>query len=112
LTQQLAKNLFPRQRHGLLSMPVNKCREAIIAKRLEKVYSKKEILTLYLNTVPFGEDVYGINVAAQRFLSTDVAHLNIEQSALLAGLEPCFDEISFLLRCLKMIKSQKRNTTV
>jgi penicillin-binding protein 1A len=86
LTQQLAKNLFPRQRHGLLSMPVNKCREAIIAKRLEKVYSKKEILTLYLNTVPFGEDVYGINVAAQRFLSTDVAHLNIEQSALLAGL--------------------------
>ncbi len=86
LTQQLAKNLFPRKRYGLLSMPVNKCREAIIAKRLEKVYSKKEILALYLNTVPFGEDVYGINVAAQRYLSTDVKHLTIEQSALLAGL--------------------------
>lgn len=86
LTQQLAKNLFPRKRYRFLSMPINKCRETIIAKRLERVYSKKEILGLYLNTVPFGEDVYGINVAAQRFLSTDVGNLTIEQSALLAGL--------------------------
>ncbi len=86
ISQQLAKNLFPRKNHGLLTMPVNKCREMIIAKRLERIYNKKEILTLYLNTVPFGEDVYGIGVAAQRFFNTTAKDLTINQAAVLAGM--------------------------
>src|SRR5690554_3682537 len=49
--QQLAKNLFKRENHGVLSMPVNKIKEAIHAVRLNSVYSQDEILALYLNTV-------------------------------------------------------------
>lgn len=86
ISQQLAKNLFPRKRWGIISMPVNKCREIIIAQRLERIYTKKEILTLYMNTVPFGEDVYGIDVAAQRFFNTSPSKLTLNQSAVLAGM--------------------------
>ena len=67
LSQQLAKNLFPRKSFWLASMPVNKFREMITAQRLEKIYSKEELLNLYLNTVPFGGSIYGINVASQTF---------------------------------------------
>ncbi len=69
LSQQIAKNLFPRVDYGPLSMPVNKVRESIIAYRLERIYTKHEILALYLNTVPFAENTYGIEVAAERFFS-------------------------------------------
>jgi len=69
LSQQIAKNLFPRNDVGILSMPVNKLREAIIAYRLERIYSKEDILTLYLNTVPFSENIFGIELAAERFFS-------------------------------------------
>ena len=48
ITQQLAKNIYSRQDYGMLTMPVVKVKEAIIATRIEKVYSKEEILTLYL----------------------------------------------------------------
>ncbi len=86
ISQQLAKNLFPRKSFGLFSMPVNKCREIITAKRFERIYNKKEVLTLYLNTVPFGEDVYGLNVAAKRFYNIEPKHLTVEQSAVLVGM--------------------------
>ncbi len=86
ITQQLAKNLFPRQRHGLLTMPVNKTKEAIIARRLENIYSKEEILELYLNTVSFGDNAFGIETAAERYFSEDPSNLSIPQSALLVGM--------------------------
>ncbi|MDX2246744.1 MAG: transglycosylase domain-containing protein [Bacteroidia bacterium] len=86
ITQQLAKNLFPRQAFALFSLPINKIREAEIAQRLEKIYSKEEIFALYLNTVSFGENVFGIEVAANRFFSTTTANLTPEQSALLIGM--------------------------
>lgn len=86
LSQQLAKNLFPRNDVGILSMPVNKLREAIIAYRLERIYSKEEILTLYLNTVPFGENIYGIEVAAERFFSKKPAALTVDEAAVLVGM--------------------------
>lgn len=86
ITQQLAKNLFARKDYGPLTMPVNKFREMIIAGRLEDVYSKQEILTLYFNTVPFGEDCYGIEAGALRFFNTTPSKLTIEQSAVLVGL--------------------------
>lgn len=86
LSQQLAKNLFHRKNFSFLSMPVNKTKEAILANRLEHIYNKSDILTLYLNTVPFGEGVYGIETAAQRYFSTSVKHLNIAQGAVLIGM--------------------------
>ncbi len=86
ISQQLTKNLFPRKSHGLLTMPVNKIREAIIASRMEKLYSKEDILTLYLNTVPFGERVYGVDMACKRFFSTNASLIKTEQAATLIGM--------------------------
>lgn len=86
ITQQLAKNLYPRRNYWLFSVAINKTREMIIAARLEDVYSKDEILTLYLNTIPFGDNTYGIETAAQRFFSTPTRKLRIEQGAVLVGM--------------------------
>lgn len=86
LSQQLAKNLYPRVNLGPLSMPVNKLREAIIAYRMERIYTKEEILTLYLNTVPFSENIFGIEVAAERFFSKSPKDLQIHEAAVLVGL--------------------------
>ena len=86
ITQQLAKNLYGRRDFGNLSLPINKIREAILAVRLEKVFSKEEILLLYLNSVPFGEDVYGIEAASNRYFNKSVSKLSVDESALLIGL--------------------------
>jgi penicillin-binding protein 1A len=86
ISQQLAKNLYPRKRIGFLTTPVAKIKEIIIARRLERVYEKEEILALYLNTVPFGENVFGIRVAAERFFSTTPFKIKIEEAAVLIGM--------------------------
>jgi len=86
ISQQIAKNLFPRVDYGPFSMPVNKLREAIIAYRLERIYSKEEILALYLNTVPFAENIYGIEVAAERFYSKSPSRLDVDEAAVLVGM--------------------------
>jgi len=86
LSQQLAKNLFPRKDFGILTLPVAKVRELLIALRLEKVYSKNELLELYLNTVSFGENTYGIETASLTFFSEDPGSLRVEESALLIGM--------------------------
>jgi len=86
ISQQLAKNLFKRKDHGFLSLPVNKIREMFIASDIEEVYSKEEILTMYLNTISFGENVYGIEAAALRFYSKTSSELSISESATLIGM--------------------------
>lgn len=86
ISQQLAKNLFPRQDYGWLSMPVNKTREAIIASRLENNYTKEQVLGLYLNTVPFGENVYGVESASRRFFGKSASGVAIEEAAVLVGM--------------------------
>ena len=86
LSQQLAKNLYPRSNFGKLSMPVNKIKEAITASRLEKIYSKKKILQLYLNTVPFGERVFGIESASRQYFSKPAYQLKLDESAVLIGM--------------------------
>ena len=86
LSQQLAKNLFNRKRYKLLSLPVNKVREMIIAKRLERIYSKKELLTLYLNTVSFSENTFGVKVASKRFFNTNPKDIKLEEAAVLVGM--------------------------
>lgn len=86
LSQQVAKNLYPRKSFGPLTMPVNKLRESIIAYRLEKLYTKDEILTLYLNTVPFAENTYGIGVASERFFNKPPSKLKVPEAATLVGM--------------------------
>lgn len=86
ISQQLAKNLFPRQSYGAFSMLANKSREIFTAARLEKIYSKDQILIMYLNTVPFGEDVYGIEAASQRFFNKRSANLKPNEAAVLIGM--------------------------
>lgn len=86
LSQQLVKNLFPRKRYRLFSTPIAKFREMFIARRLEKLYSKKELLNLYLNTVPFGGNEFGVNVAARHYFNTSPKEIKIEQAATLIGM--------------------------
>ena len=86
LTQQLVKNLYGRNDHSFMSMPINKLKEAILASRLEDVLTKQEILLLYLNSVPFGEDVYGIEAASKRYFDKHCSELNIQESAVLVGI--------------------------
>ena len=86
ITQQLAKNMFGRKNFGPLSMPVSKIKEIILANRLENIYSKEDILILYLNTVPFGENVLGIESAARRYFNKSVEKLIIEEAAVLIGM--------------------------
>ncbi|WP_431136447.1 transglycosylase domain-containing protein [Psychroserpens mesophilus] len=85
ISQQLSKNIYGRGDYGWFTMPVNKTKEMILASRFEDVYSKQEIIALYLNTVPFSENVFGIESASQRFFSTSAKDLNLSQSATLIG---------------------------
>lgn len=86
ISMQLARNLFPRSYHGVMSMPVNKVKEAVVATRINRVYTKEQILDLYLNTVSFGENIYGIETASQRFFSKPCAGLNEKEAATLVGM--------------------------
>lgn len=85
ISQQLAKNLLPRKDFLLFSLVVNKMREIVIARRLERAYPKKEILTFYLNTVPFPENVFGIDVASRRFFNKKPKELTTNEAATLIG---------------------------
>lgn len=86
LTQQLVKNLYPRKKYKAFYYPINKLRELITAYNLEQIYSKEELLELYLNTVSFGEDVYGIESASKRYFNTSAKNLNQQQAAVLVGM--------------------------
>jgi len=83
ITLQLAKNLFGRKDYGKIGIVVNKIRESIVARRIEKLYSKEEILTLYLNTVPFPDNTYGIESASEKFFNSHTKDLTLLQSATL-----------------------------
>jgi len=86
LTQQLAKNLYPRKRYWIFPMLINKLREVRTALKLEDIYSKEELITLYLNTVPFADNVFGIEAAAERFYSVKARALTTDQAAVLVGM--------------------------
>lgn len=86
LSQQLAKNMYGRRNYPLFTVFINKTREVLLARRIEKVLSKEEILTLYLNTVSFGENIYGIETASQRFFDRRTPDLKTEEAAVLAGI--------------------------
>ena len=82
ITQQLARNLFltPQQNFR------RKAQELILAVWLETKFSKKQILSLYLNRVYFGEGAYGIEAASQRYFNKPASQLSVGEAALLAGL--------------------------
>ena len=86
ITQQLAKNLFPRQSFSTWSeIIIRKLKEWVIAVRLERYYTKKEILQMYFNTVSFGSNTYGIQSAAQTFFNKMPKNLKPEEAAVLVG---------------------------
>ncbi|MDO1558870.1 PBP1A family penicillin-binding protein [Brevundimonas sp. 2R-24] len=82
LTQQLAKNLFLTPDQTMK----RKIQEIMLAVWLELKYSKKEILSLYLNRVYFGAGAYGIEAASQRYFDKSARELTVGEAALLAGL--------------------------
>ena len=95
ITQQLAKNMFrvrTQYSTGLLGyipgikMLVMKSKEWIIATKLELVYDKKDILTMYANTVDFGSDAFGIKTACKTYFNTTPSELTLDQMAVLVGM--------------------------
>ncbi|WP_178986531.1 penicillin-binding protein 1A [Winogradskyella helgolandensis] len=85
ITLQLAKNLYGRKNYAFFSMLINKFKESIVAKRIESVYSKEDILTLYLNTVPFSDNTYGIESASLKFFNKSVNEISLIEAATLVG---------------------------
>ena len=86
LTQQLAKNLFPREQKSKLGTVFAKLKEWVVAVKLERNYSKEEILSMYLNTVDYGSNAYGIKAASHIFFSKKPSELEVEEAAVLVGL--------------------------
>ena len=93
ITQQLAKNLFPRDTTVYDSrvayatnLVLAKFKEWITAVKLERNYTKKEILVMYLNTVPFGGQTYGVKSAAKTYFNTHPDSLRLDEAATLIGL--------------------------
>ena len=86
LTQQLAKNLFPRGETNKVKIVFQKLKEWIIAVRLERNYTKQEILAMYLNTVEFGNNAFGIKSAATTYFNKQPSELKMEEAALLVGM--------------------------
>lgn len=95
ITQQLAKNLFQVRKgnsRGLfghvpgLKILVDKSKEWIIAIKLELIYSKEAILTMYANTVDFGNNAFGVKAAAKTYFNTSPDQLTTDQAAVLVGM--------------------------
>ena len=86
INQQLVKNMYGRNNYGPLTMLVNKTKEGFLAYRLESIYNKEEILTLYLNTIPFGENVLGIEAASRRYFNKSISEIKTEEGAVLVGM--------------------------
>ncbi len=93
ITQQLAKNLFPRDttvyRFSIarnVNLGITKFKEWVTAVKLERNYTKDEIIVMYLNTVDFGSHSFGIKAASRTFFNTTPDSLKIEEAALLIGV--------------------------
>lgn len=82
LTQQLAKNLFLTPERTM----IRKLKDMTLAVELEIMYTKREILVMYLNLVYFGEGAYGIGEAAEKYFQKPVSELSREECAILAAI--------------------------
>lgn len=86
VTQQLAKNLFPRDHLNKIQLVFRKLKEWIIAVKLERSYTKQEIMAMYFNTVPFSDNAFGIKTAADIYFGKPVDSLKVEEAAMLVGM--------------------------
>ncbi len=95
ITQQLAKNLFKTRKKSsqglfgyipLLRTVIFKTKELITARKIELLYNKQEILNMYLNTVDFGNNTFGIAVASRTYFNTTPDSLSVQQAAMLVGM--------------------------
>lgn len=82
LTQQFVKNAILSSEKSY----VRKIKEIILAQRIEKKFSKDEILQMYLNEIPYGSNAYGVEAASQKFFAKSVKDINVAEAALLAAL--------------------------
>jgi penicillin-binding protein 1A len=87
LSQQLAKNLFPRKANrNFFETVFIKLKEWVTAIKLERNYTKEEIIAMYFNTVDFGANSFGVKSAAKTFFNKEPLELTIEESAMLVGM--------------------------
>ena len=86
ITQQLVKNRYPRNTFETNWLVFHKMREWVTAIKFEQLYSKKQILEMYLNTVPFGHNSFGIHTAAQYYFNKTPSELKVQEIAMLVGL--------------------------
>lgn len=84
ITQQLAKNLFLNHKKSLN----RKFQELIIASKLEQLFTKEEILEMYLNVIYYGSGAYGIGEACEIYFDKTPGELSLEESAMLVGIPP------------------------
>jgi len=132
ITQQLAKNMFrvrTQYSTGIIGkipgvrMLIMKSKEWIIAVKLEMLYNKKDILTMYANTVDFGSNAYGIKTASKTYFNTTPKNLSTEQAAVLVGMLKAtthYNPLTNPQNCLKrrnvvlsnMVKHGDLSTTV
>ncbi len=86
ITQQLAKTLLDQGSRNKALRVIEKMKEYIVAVRLERNFTKEEILALYLNAVPYGDNIYGIRNASKTFFQKEPDRLAKEEAALLVGV--------------------------
>jgi penicillin-binding protein 1A len=87
ISQQLAKNLFPRgENPSFAKIVITKLKEWVTASKLERSYTKEEIIAMYLNTVDFGSHAFGIKSAAKTYFNTSPDSLKVEEAAVLIGM--------------------------
>ncbi|HWB27179.1 MAG TPA: transglycosylase domain-containing protein [Chitinophagaceae bacterium] len=88
ITMQAAKNLFTEDwdTRNVFLRSIQKIKEAIIAVKLERNFTKDEIITVYLNTVAFSDNVYGIRNASKTFFQKEPDRVNIQEAAMLVGM--------------------------
>jgi membrane peptidoglycan carboxypeptidase len=82
LTQQFIKNAILDNKRS----PIRKLKEIILSLQLERTYSKDQILQLYLNEIPYGSTIYGVESASRSFFGKSVQDLTLDEAALLAGI--------------------------
>lgn len=110
ITQQLAKQLYSPQAGSIIERAMQKPIEWVIAVKLERYYTKEEIIAMYLNQFDFLNNAVGIKSAAQVYFSTTPDKLNIEQSAMLVGM--CKNPSYFNPNRFKERTEGRRNTVL
>ena len=82
ITQQVAKNSFLTPEKSI----IRKVKELILAFRLERIYTKDEILNLYLNQIPYGQNAYGVEAASQTYFGKPAKEVSLAEAAMLAAI--------------------------